>query len=107
MANRRARFCAWCNSPLIYMPQDRLPAFRRYCDDTCARQAWLLARARQLMTGIKALDVAVRLLRRSRKPTVQAAGFTLADLRRDLVDRCADERVVRIAAFHSKLPRAA
>ena len=107
MANRRARFCSWCNSPINYMPQDRLPAFRRYCDDICARRAWLLARARHLMTGLKALDVAVRLLRRSRKPTVQAAGFALADLRRDLVVRYAEERVVRIAAFHSKLPRAA
>ena len=89
------------------MPQDRLPSARRYCDDKCARQAWLVARALRLMTTVKALEIAVRRLRKSHMPTVLAAAFTLADLHHDLVDRqeanCAD----RIAAFQSKLPRAA
>ncbi len=89
------------------MPQDRLPSARRYCDDKCARQAWLVARALRLMTTVKALEIAIRRLRKSHMPTVLAAAFTLADLHHDLVDRqeanCAD----RIAAFQSKLPRAA
>lgn len=89
------------------MPQDRLPAVRRYCHDKCARQAWLVARARKLMTGLKALDIAIRRLRRSRMPTVLAAVSSLADLRRDLEHRLEDDRPARIAALESRLPRVA
>ena len=99
--------CAWCDSPLLYMPQDRLPAVRRYCHDKCARQAWLVARARKSMNSIKALDIAIRRLRKSRMPTVLAAGSSLADLLHDLVERQEDERAARIVAFQSKLPRVA
>jgi hypothetical protein len=105
--NRRREFCAWCNSPLLYMPQDRLPAVRRYCDDTCARHAWLVARARQRMTAIKPLDVAVHRLRKSLMPTVLAAAFTLVELRRELADCQQADSAARVAAFLSKLPPAA
>ncbi len=107
MGNGRRAFCAWCDSPLLYMPQDRLPAVRRYCHDKCARQAWLVARARKSMNCIKALDIAIRRLRKSRMPTVLAAGSSLADLLHDLVERQDDERAARIVAFQSKLPRVA
>ena len=86
------------------MPQDRLPPVRRYCHDKCARQAWLVARARKSMNSIKALDIAIR---RLRMPTVLAAGSALADLRYELVERQEVERAERIVAFQSKLPRAA
>jgi hypothetical protein len=76
-AEWRLASCAWCASPLLYMPQDRLPNARPYCDDKCARQAWLGARARKFMTATKALDIAIRRLRKSRMPTVLAAAFTL------------------------------
>jgi hypothetical protein len=89
------------------MPQDRLPPVRRYCHDKCARQAWLVARARNSMNSIKALDIAIRRLRKSRMPTVLAAGSSLADLLHDLVERQEDERAARIVAFQSKLPLAA
>ncbi len=89
------------------MPQDRLPAVRRYCHDKCARQAWLVARARKSMSSIKALDIAIRRLRKSRMPTVLAAGSALADLRYELVERQEVERAERIVAFQFKLPRAA
>ena len=89
------------------MPQDRLPNARRYCDDKCARQARLVTRARTLMTATKAMDIAIRRLRKSRMPTVLAAAFTLADLHQDLLDRQEADRGARIAAFLSKLPRAA
>ena len=89
------------------MPQDRLPAVRRYCDVKCARQAWLVARARKSMNSIKALDIAIRRLRKSRMPTVLTAGSSLADLLHDLVERQEDERAARIVAFQSKLPRVA
>jgi hypothetical protein len=106
-ANRCRAFCACCDSPLVYMPQDRLPAARSYCDNRCARQAWLTARARALMTSIKALDIATRRLRKSRKPTILAAAFALADLRQELLDQQEADRTARVAAFVSKLPRAA
>ncbi len=59
------------------------------------------------MNSIKALDIAIRRLRKSRMPTVLAAASSLADLRRDLVGRQEDERVARILAFQSMLPRVA
>jgi hypothetical protein len=46
-----------------------------------------MARARKLMTATKALDIAMRRLRKSRMPTLLAAAFTLAELRQDLLDR--------------------
>ena len=107
VGNGRQAFCAWCDSPLLYMPQDRLPAVRRYCHDKCARQAWLVARARKSMNSIKALDIAISRLRKSRMPTVLAAGSALADLRYELVERQEVERAERIVAFQSKLPRVA
>jgi hypothetical protein len=107
VGNGRRAFCAWCDSPLLYMPQDRLPAVRRYCHDKCARQAWLVARARKSMNSIKALDIAIRRLRKRRMPTVLAAGSSLADLLHDLVERQDDERAARIVAFQSRLPRVA
>src|SRR5258708_36585644 len=73
----------------------------------CARQAWLVARARKSMNSIKALDIAIRRLRKSRMPTVLAAGSSLADLLHDLVERQEDESAARILAFQSKLPRGA
>lgn len=82
--NRRLEACAWCDAPLLYLPQDRLPAVRRYCDSRCARRAWLAARARQKMTRSKALEVAIGRLRRSRQPTVLAAALVLADLVEDM-----------------------
>ena len=66
-----------------------------------------MARARKLMTTTNALDIAIRRLRKSRTPTVLAAAFTLEDLRQNLLDRQDADRGARIAAFLSKLPRAA
>jgi hypothetical protein len=59
------------------------------------------------MNSIKALDIAIRRLRKSRMPTVLAAGSALADLRYELVERQEVERAEQIVAFQSKLPRAA
>ena len=80
---------------------------RRYCDGRCARLAWLTARARQRTSSIKALDVAVFRLRKSRMPSVLAAASVLVDLRQGLITRQEEERAARIAAFRSKLPLAA
>ena len=54
----RLAFCAWCQAPLLYLPQDRLPSRRRYCHARCARKAWLVARARRNLTGVAALETA-------------------------------------------------
>jgi hypothetical protein len=59
------------------------------------------------MNSIKALDIAVRRLSKSRMPSIRAAALTLAELRQELVERQELERAARIAAFQSKLPRAA
>jgi hypothetical protein len=59
------------------------------------------------MNSIKALDIAIHRLRKSRMPTVLAAASSLADLLHDLVERQDEERAARIVAFQSKLPRAA
>lgn len=59
------------------------------------------------MNSIKALDIAVRRLSKSRMPSVRAAAFTLADLQQDLVARQESDRAARLAAFQSKVPRAA
>ena len=59
------------------------------------------------MTTIKALDIAIRRLTKSRMPTVLAAALTLTDLRHEMVDREEAAWEVRILAFRSKLPRVA
>jgi len=83
----RLQFCAWCGSPLLYLPQDRLPAVRRFCHGGCARKAWLVERAERSMTCAGALEVAIRSLRRSRYPRVLAAAVVLAELHRELIGR--------------------
>lgn len=83
----RLQFCAWCNTPLVYMPQDRLPGTRRYCHSGCARKAWLVARAQRRMSSIAALELAVQRLRKSRYPRHLAAARVLEELHRELVDR--------------------
>jgi hypothetical protein len=90
---RRLQFCAWCNAPLLYMPQDRLPAVRRYCTDRCARKAWLAARAQTSMTSVGALEIAIHRLQKSRDPRVAAAASVLTELHRQLVDGVAPLRV--------------
>jgi hypothetical protein len=59
------------------------------------------------MTTIKALDIAIRRLTKSRMPTVLAAALTLSNLREEMVDREESAREARIVAFRSKLPRVA
>jgi hypothetical protein len=59
------------------------------------------------MSSIKALDIAVRRLSKSRMPSIRAAVFTLAELQQELAKRQESERAARIAAFESNLPRAA
>jgi hypothetical protein len=83
----RLAFCAWCQAPLLYLPQDRLPSRRRYCHGRCARKAWLVARARRDLTGVAALEIAIRKLRRSRYPRHLAAAHALTALRQELMDR--------------------
>jgi hypothetical protein len=83
----RLAFCAWCQAPLLYLPQDRLPSRRRYCHGRCARKAWLVARARRDLTSAAALEIAIRKLRRSRYPRHLAAAHALTALRRELMDR--------------------
>jgi hypothetical protein len=75
------------------MPQDRLPPVRRYCDDRCARKAWLVARAQRSITSVGALEVAIRRLRKSRYPRLVAAASALVELRRQLVDEQAPARL--------------
>ena len=100
---RRAKVCGWCGSPLIYLPQDRLPGVREYCDDRCANQARLFARAMGRMSVIHALNTAVRRLQSSRSPTVAAARVTLARLRDELREQVEADKVARIQSFLSKL----
>jgi hypothetical protein len=106
VVGRRAEQCGWCGSRLIYLPQDRLPGVREYCDDRCASQARLFARARECMTLLKALNSAVRRLQNSRTPSVRAAALVLAHLRDKLTERVEVERVGRVKVFLSKLPPA-
>ena len=80
----RLPFCAWCHAPLLYLRQDRLPSRRRYCDQRCARKAWLVARARRALTSVAALDIAIRKLRRSRYPRHVAAAHALTALQREI-----------------------
>lgn len=101
---RRAEFCAWCRAPIIYLPQDKLPGVRRYCDHGCARRAWLFQRAKDRTTLTKALDIAIRRLESSRMPTELAAAAVLAQLRNDVKERAEVERAARLTAFLSKLP---
>jgi hypothetical protein len=103
----RLQLCAWCGSPLLYMAQDRLPSVRSYCDDRCARTAWLATRARMRMDSLKALDIAIQKLRRSAKPTEYAAAVVLTTLRLDMVDQHQHEQAERVAAFRARLPHAA
>jgi hypothetical protein len=91
----------------LYIPQDKLPNSQLYCDESCQRQAWLVARVRRLMTDIKALEIAIRRLRKSRMPSVHAAASVLGDLRQELIDNRENEHATRVAAFLSKLPRVA
>lgn len=89
----------------MYMPQDKLPGIRQYCDHRCARRAWLFERAKQRTTVTKALDIAVRRLQNSRMPAVIAAAVVLAQLREEVTERATVERAARVQAFLSKLPR--
>ena len=84
VAGRREAFCAWCRAPLIYLPQDKLPGVRLYCDDECSRRASLFDRAKQHTTVTKALDIAVRRLQCSRTPRILAAAVVLAQFRNEL-----------------------
>ena len=84
---RRLESCAWCGAPLLYLPQDRLPAFRSYCHRRCARQAWLVERAKRSMTCDRAVTIAIRALRRSRCPHHLAAAAALSELQRLVVSR--------------------
>jgi hypothetical protein len=59
------------------------------------------------MTSLKALDVAVRRLRKSRLPSVRAAVAALVELKQELGARAESERDVRIVPFRSELPNAA
>src|SRR5207245_10739808 len=104
LSDGRSASCAWCNSPLLYMPQEKFPGVRRCCDRRCARRAWLFARARRMLATTRAVEIAFRRLRKSRTPSVRAAAFTLADLHRELTDREQAERAARVAAFLSRLP---
>jgi hypothetical protein len=104
VGGRREAFCAWCRAPLIYLPQDKLPGVRRYCDHGCARQAWLFQRAKERTTVSKALEIAIRRLQNSRMPIVLAAAVVLAQLRDDVNEREDVERGARVRAFLSKLP---
>ena len=98
---RRLQFCAWCNAPLLYMPQDRLPAFRRYCDATCARKAWLVRRAQRSMSSISALEIAIRRLRKSRYPRLIAAASALAEVHRVLIGSETSTGAVTVGLGHS------
>jgi hypothetical protein len=89
------------------MPQDRLPSVRRYCDDTCARTAWLAARARIRMDTFKAVDIAIRRLRMTGKPTDHAAAAVLAALHLDMLTHHQAEQAERVAAFRARVPHAA
>ena len=86
IVGRRAAICAWCGSPLVYLPQDRLPGMRRYCDDRCAKRARLFARAKERTTVARALNIAVRRLQGSRTPTIVAAAAVLAQFRDELTE---------------------
>jgi hypothetical protein len=59
------------------------------------------------MIRIKALDLAIRRLDKSQKPSMRAADIMLADLRTELIPHEELARAARIAAFRAKLPRAA
>ena len=104
MGSRREVICGWCKATLIYMPQDKLPAVRQYCDHRCARRAWLFERAKGRIAVTKALDIAVRRLQNSCMPTVLAAAFVLSQLRDELTERAEIEHSARVRAFLSKLP---
>jgi len=82
---KRLESCAWCGAPLLYMPQDRLPGCRLYCDTRCARQAWLLRRAARSMSSLRAVEIAIRKLRKSRYPRHLAAASALVELQRQLL----------------------
>lgn len=107
VGGQRASVCGWCGAVLLYLPQDRLPGIRKYCDDRCARDAWRFARAKERMTLVKALNIAARRLCSGRVPSVLAAGLALAQLRDQLSDDIELERAARVAAFLSKLQRSA
>ena len=82
---KRLENCAWCGTPLLYMPQDRLLGCRRYCHAGCARQARLLRRAARSMTNARALEVAIARLQKSRYPRHRAAAAALVELQRQLL----------------------
>src|SRR5215204_3919829 len=82
---KRLENCAWCGAPLLYMPQDRLPGCRRYCHTGCAHQARPARRAERSMTTARALEIAIRRLRKSRQPRHRAAAAVLVGLQRELL----------------------
>src|SRR5262252_2401871 len=87
------------------MPQDGLPPVRPYCHSGCAHRAWLVARAERSMTSVRALEVGIRRLRRSRYPTLLAAARTLAELYREVLGRGRDtwpEQAVPRVAFRPR-----
>ena len=88
----------------MYLPQDKLPGIRRYCDHACARQAWLFERAKQRTTVAKALEIAVRKLQASRMPSMLAAAVVLARLLEEVAEQAERERMARVRAFLAKLP---
>jgi hypothetical protein len=104
VGGRREKACGWCGAELIYLPQDKLPGIRQFCDHRCARQAWVFERAKQRTTVTRALDIAVRKLQGSRMPRMLAAAVVLAQLRDELAEHADRERVARVRAFLAKLP---
>ena len=84
-APKRLESCAWCGAPLLYMPQDRLPGCRLSCDMRCARRAWLVRRAAQSMSSLRAVEIAIRKLRKSSYPRHLAAASALVELQHQLL----------------------
>jgi len=70
---------------LLYMPQDRLPGCRHYCDAGCAQQARRVRRAERSMTNARALEIAIDRLQASRQSRHRAAAAALVELQRELL----------------------
>ena len=66
-----------------------------------------MARALKSMNTIKALDLAIRRMQKSRMPSMRAAATVLAELRVELAAAEESARVAKLAAFRSRLPSAA
>jgi hypothetical protein len=103
----RREFCVWCGHPLVYLPQDRLPAKRLHCDSMCARKSRLMARGRNSMSRTRALEVAIGRLQKGRMPSMRAAAAILVDLRNELLTSNESSRAVKISLLKTTLPSAA